>query len=187
MFDHEVYDQKEFDYEQMEQEERPFARRLAVWISNKLTGSVLDIGAGSGVYVDELRSHGVRAQGIDIADPQPRPDHVITQDLFDCDVTAPIVMCIEVAEHIEASRAPELIKKIWDITEPGGVVIWSAAQWGQGGVGHINCQHPIYWTGLAQARGFVRDYTLEDDLHAYITSGYHMGWFARNRQVWRRP
>lgn len=176
-----------FDYELMEQEERPFARRLAIWINGKLQGPVLDVGAGTGVYVDELRGMGVKSHGIDICDPQPRPEHVETMDLFDCEMTAPVVMCIEVAEHIPGDQAPDLIRKIWSMTEPGGVVIWSAAQWGQGGVGHINCQHPIYWTGLAQSRGFVRDYAMEDDLDQWITSGYHMGWFARNRQIWRRP
>lgn len=187
MFDHDVYDGDGFDYEQMEREERPFARRLAIWVEGRLPGAVLDVGAGTGVYVDELRQRGVASQGIDICDLQPRPDHVWTQDLFECEVTAPIVMCIEVAEHIPAERAPELIEKIWSMTEPGGWVIWSAAQPGQGGVGHVNCQHPIYWTGLAQSRGFVRDYAQEDNLDQWITAGYHMGWFARNRQIWRRP
>jgi len=187
MFDHDVFDSESFDYDLMEREERPFARRLAIWMAHKTPGAVLDVGAGTGVYVDELRAQGVRAQGVDIANPQPRPDHVWTQDLFECKVTAPVVLCIEVAEHIEAEQAPALIEKIWSMTEPGGYVIWSAAQPGQGGVGHVNCQHPIYWTGLAQSVGFVRDYALEDDLHEWITAGYHMGWFARNRQVWRRP
>lgn len=187
MFDHDVYDSEKFDYDLMEREERPFARRLAIWVEGRLPGSVLDVGAGTGVYVEELRQRGVRAQGIDICDPQPRPECVATQDLFECESTAPIVMCIEVAEHLPAEQAPALIQKIWSMTEPGGWVIWSAAQPGQGGVGHINCQHPIYWTGLAQSQGFVRDYQQEDDLHAWITSGYHMGWFARNRQIWHRP
>ena len=187
MFDHDVYDSESFDYDLMEREERPFARRFAIWISAKLSGPVLDVGAGTGVYVDELRNMGVKSMGVDIADPQPRPEHVLTQDLFDCEITAPVVMCIEVAEHIDAEQAQALIKKIWSCTEPGGWVVWSAAQPGQGGVGHINCQAPVYWTGLAQAQGFVRDLEQEADLHEWITAGYHMGWFASNRQVWRRP
>ena len=187
MFDHHAYDSDSFDYELMEREERPFARRLAIWIGAKLVGPVLDVGAGTGVYVDELRSMGVKSQGIDICEPQPRPEHVITLNLFECELTAPVVMCIEVAEHIAAEQAPALIDKIWSMTDPGGWVVWSAAQPGQGGVGHINCQLPEYWTGLAQACGFVRDYNQEADLHKWITGGYHMGWFAYNRQLWRRP
>lgn len=176
-----------FDYQQMDLEERPFARRLALWMDAKIRNSVTDLGAGTGVYVEELRKLGIRAQGYDICDPQPRPDLVTTASLLDVEDPAPVVLCLEVAEHIEQSLSQQVIEAVWRNTQPGGTVIWSAAQPGQGGVGHINCQPPLYWTAYAQAQGFVRDYALEDDLHEWITSGYHMGWFARNRQIWQRP
>ena len=187
MFDHDVYDGESFDYEQMEREERPFARRLAIWIEGRLQGVVLDVGAGTGVYVDELRQRGVASQGIDICDPQPRPDLVQAKSLLEVNDPARTVLCIEVAEHLPENQATAVIESVWRNTRPGGTVIWSAARPGQGGVGHINCQPPIYWTALAQAQGFQRQYSQEDDLHAWITAGYHMGWFANNRQVWQRP
>ena len=176
-----------FDYAEMEREERPFAARLALWMSYKTPGRVIDLGAGSGVYVEELRRLGTRAQGYDTADPQPRPECVEIRSLFDVEDPAPVVMCLEVAEHIDAEHERWVIDVVWRNTLPGGHVIWSAAQPGQGGVGHINCRPPDYWRAIAESRGFQSRPDLETDLHRWITSGYHMGWFAQNRQIWQRP
>ena len=181
------FDTEKFDYEKMDSEERPFAKRLALWIISKLPGKVVDLGAGTGVYVDELRRLGTHAQGYDITHPQPFPDLVQTMNMLNVNNPADIVLCLEVAEHIEKKLSTKVIESIWNNTKPGGYVIFSAAQPGQGGVGHINCQYPGYWRELAWAQGFQPAQDLETDLHAWITSGYHMGWFANNRQIWHRP
>lgn len=176
-----------FDYDQMDQEERPFARRLALWIRAQNPQRVVDLGAGSGVYVEELRRLAVPAQGYDTADPQPRPDLVQPHNLLYVQDPADCVMCLEVAEHIQPDLAPAVVAAVWNWTQPGGRVIWSAAQPGQGGVGHINCQPPQYWHDLARQQGFQRDPIQELVLDHWIQSGYHMGWFPRNRQIWVRP
>ena len=176
-----------FNYDQMDHEERPFAQRLAAWIAQRLPGRCVDLGAGTGVYVEELRRWNRIAQGYDIANPQPRPDLVTTASILDLTDPADIVVCLEVAEHIDESLAQQVIASVWRNSRPGATVIWSAAQPGQGGVGHINCQVPEYWRDLAIKQGFVPLPAIEADLHAWITAGYHMGWFARNRQVWYRP
>ena len=177
----------EFDYATMDHEERPFAARLAVWIVQQLDRRVTDLGAGSGVYVEELRRLGAEAQGYDVNPDQPRPDLVTKTTMFAVTAPAPVVLCLEVAEHILDHLAPLVVQSCWRNCEPGGHVIWSAAQPGQAGVGHINCRYPEYWANLAREQGFVLRRDLEAGLHSYITSGYHMGWFARNRQVWQRP
>jgi len=178
----------EFDYQVMDHEERPFARRLAQWTAATFRPqSARDLGAGSGVYVEELRAWGIAAQGYDIADPQPRPDLVITQSMLEVRDPADVVLCMEVAEHIPQDQSSAVVAAVWHNTRPGGWVIWSAARPGQGGVGHINCQEPQYWRDLAQAQGFQICAGLESVLHQWITRGYHMGWFARNRQIWHRP
>lgn len=175
-----------FDYQQMDREERPFARRLCLWISCQDMGRMVDLGAGTGVYVEEYQRQGNSAQGYDITDPQPRPDLVHTQSMLTVSDPAPVVLCLEVAEHIDAQHSEAVVESIWRNTLPGGMVIFSAAQPGQGGVGHINCQPPSYWRNLAQAQGFVFDADLEEDLMTWITDGYHMGWFANNGQIWIR-
>jgi 2-polyprenyl-3-methyl-5-hydroxy-6-metoxy-1,4-benzoquinol methylase len=176
-----------FDYKTMDDEERPFAARLAIYITQRLNSRVTDLGAGSGVYVEEIRKLGAEAQGYDINPNQPRPDLVKTATLFNVRDPAPVVLCLEVAEHIQEHLSPLVVKNIWENCEPGAFVIFSAAQPGQGGVGHINCRYPEFWANLAREAGFVLRKDLESELHDYITSGYHMGWFAKNRQVWQRP
>lgn len=176
-----------FDYEQMDLEERPFAARLALWIQRSSPERVIDLGAGTGVYVEELRRVGIPAQGYDITDPQPRPDLVETVSMLDVRDSAPVVMCLEVAEHIDGTHSRAVIEAVWRTTQPQGRVIWSAAQPGQGGVGHINCQAPEYWQQLAHEQGFVSHDLLHRELVEWITQGYHMGWFRQNCQVWLRP
>jgi len=180
------FDTEKFDYAAMDAEERPFAKRLALWIASKMPGKVVDLGAGTGVYVEELQRLGITAQGYDICSPQPRPDLVQTASMLNVRNPADVVVCLEVAEHIEKKLSNLVVESIWNNTKPGGYVIFSAAQPGQGGVGHINCQLPGFWRDIAWAQGFVPAQELETDLHAWITAGYHMGWFANNRQVWHR-
>lgn len=187
MFDSAAFDTETFDYDLMEQEERPFARRLMTWIANHCQPGLVDLGAGTGVYVQEAIAYGWRARGYDIADPQPRPELVATQSMLEVDDPDRTVLCLEVAEHIPEEHAQAVVESVWRNCLPGGLVVWSAAQPGQGGVGHINCQLPSYWRSRAIAQGFVVRADLEEDLHRWITSGYHMGWFANNRQVWQRP
>jgi hypothetical protein len=70
--------------------------------------------------------------------------------------------------------------------QPGGTLIWSAAQPGQGGTGHINCQPKDYWATKLQAAGLERASDLEKQMLAHIKQGYHMGWFASNAMCFRR-
>ena len=176
-----------FDYKKMDEEERPFARRLAQWIDLRWSGPVVDLGAGTGVYVEELRARGIRSQGYDVTWPQPRSDLVRRMDLTDVYDPAPVVVCLEVAEHIPTDQSEQVMISMWRNCLPGGWVVWSAAQPGQGGVGHINCQGPEYWTYHAQQVGFRRRWDTEADLDAFIIQGAYMGWFKNNRQIWQRP
>jgi SAM-dependent methyltransferase len=176
-----------FDYAAMDLEERPFARRLADYISTEYPGAVIDLGAGTGVYVEELLNVGVPAHGYDPTELQTRPDLVTTCDMQEVDSTAPVVLCLEVAEHIPEDQSGQVVESLWRCCEPGGHVIFSAAPPGQGGVGHINCQPPEYWRKLALAQGFTVSSYQEWRMDQWIRSGYHMGWFAQNRQIWCRP
>tara|TARA_R110000796_G_scaffold172364_3_gene289384 strand:- start:6137 stop:6751 length:615 start_codon:yes stop_codon:yes gene_type:complete len=176
-----------FDYELIDHEEYPFAERLAVWIKFHLGGPVMDIGAGTGCYVKACRDVGLGAQGID-TEPYPlRPECVITADLFEFKSESPVVMCIEVAEHIAEEHNEQIVEVLWNSVTPGGTVIFSAAHPGQGGVGHINCQTREYWRQLSYNHGFVSKPYLENNLVNYSVSGYHMGWFPKNCQIWHRP
>ena len=53
-----------------------------------------------------------------------------------------LVNCLEVAEHLDASRADSFVD---DLCALGDVVVFSAAIPGQGGTHHVNEQFQSYW------------------------------------------
>lgn len=174
-----------FDYDTIEAEEMPAAQRLALWWAHRHPGKTfLDIGAGTGCYTQALLEQGIQAQGIDLAEPSYRPGVVTSGDLFTVEQGADITICLEVAEHLEPEQSVPLVEKLYNLT--GSWCYFSAAQPGQGGVGHTNCNTPEYWQTLAINQGFIPDQPITNLLKAYAKSGYHMGWFVNNIQAWRK-
>jgi len=175
------------NFDHIAQEEKPWADRLAIWIDNVLQpASVLDIGCGPGIYVDSLRASGIAALGVDIDDRVLGKPWLKYQSLFDLtDEHASVVMCMEVAEHVESDRADQLVQKV--VATVDNTLIWTAAAVGQGGIGHINCQDKQYWADKITACGLVRNTEKEQDLIYYARSGAHMGWFVNNLLYFERP
>lgn len=178
------YELREINYAQIEREEGPFAKRLATWIADTLQPqTALDIGCGPGIYVSAMREHGIAATGIDIDSRVKDKPHLRCESLFDIQDSSEVVICLEVAEHIDEKYANSVAASIAQSVKKDGVLIWSAAQPGQGGTGHINCQSKDYWLERLSSYGLKRNKILEGQLIDYILSGYHMGWFPRNAMV----
>lgn len=181
------YELKDISFNQIEHEEGPFAKRLADWIVSSLTpNTVLDVGCGPGTYVRALRELGVEAIGIDTDKRVLEQEYLLQQSLFDTNLTAEVVLCLEVAEHIDSSEADAIATSIAATMEPNGILIWSAAHPGQGGVGHINCQPKSYWQAKLEEAGLKRDEDTELQLVTHIKNGYHMGWFCQNAMVFNK-
>ena len=182
------YEVDQISYHQIECEEGPFAKRLANWISTESTAlTVLDIGCGPGTYVRALREVGVDAIGIDTDERVSEQEYLSQQSLFDTKLQAQLVLCLEVAEHIDSSLSDDIAASVAGAVEPGGMLIWSAAHLGQGGTGHINCQPKSYWHSKLKEAGLERDEETESKLLNYVKAGYHMGWFYLNGMVFRKP
>ena len=182
------YETKEISYHQIECEEGPFAKRLANWISAESTSlTVLDIGCGPGTYVRAFREVGVDAIGIDTDERVSGQEYLSQQSLFNTKLQAQLVLCLEVAEHIDSSLSDDIAASVAGAVEPGGMLIWSAAHPGQGGTGHINCQPKSYWHSKLKEAGLERDEETESKLLNYVKAGYHMGWFYLNGMVFRKP
>jgi SAM-dependent methyltransferase len=130
--------------------------------------TVLDVGCGPGTYVRALREMGVDAMGIDTDKRVVGQEHLLQQSLFDTKLQAELVLCLEVAEHIDEDKADDVVKSIVGTVEPGGMLIWSAAHPGQGGTGHINCQPKAYWDSRFKEAGLERDENMEARLLDYI-------------------
>jgi hypothetical protein len=63
-----------------------------------------------------------------------------------------LVQCLEVAEHVSKGAAGTLMDSL---VAHGQVILFSAAEPGQGGENHVNEQPLEYWRDKFAARGFV--------------------------------
>ncbi|MDE2516995.1 MAG: class I SAM-dependent methyltransferase, partial [Rhodospirillales bacterium] len=147
----------------------PASRYTAVVVGNILSGwvrfeSVLDLGCGNGAWLRGLADGGRRSvlgiepEAQDPADLQIDAEHILQADLsrpLDLHRRFDLVLCLEVAEHIDASAADTVVETC---VRHGDLVLFSAAIPGQGGVHHVNEQPPEYWAEKFAAHGYaVRD------------------------------
>jgi SAM-dependent methyltransferase len=175
------------NYTHLQYEELPFAKRLTQWITENLNPQkVLDIGCGPGTYVNCFQELGVNATGYDLDTRVEGHPNLICQSLFDIEETGDVVLCMEVAEHIDSSNNRKIVEAMTNSLEPGGILIWTAAKPGQGGVGHINCQTKDYWSELFVWQPLIRCLDIEEQLVDAMEAGYHMGWFVQNLLVYKR-
>jgi glycosyltransferase involved in cell wall biosynthesis/SAM-dependent methyltransferase len=177
----------EINYTYLHNEELPFAKRLTRWIKDNLNPQqVLDLGCGPGTYVECFRDQGVKAVGYDTDIRIQDKDYLVCKSLFDVEETGDLVLCMEVAEHIDGSNNQKIVEAMTNSLEPGGVLIWTAAKPGQGGVGHINCQTKKYWVEQFKSQPLERCFDIEEKLINDMEAGYHMGWFVQNLLVYER-
>lgn len=184
---YELKEPKEINYTLLNNEEQPFAVRLTKWISDELKPSfVLDLGCGPGTYVDCFLKKNISCIGYDTDKRVEGKENLKCQSLFDVNETADVVLCMEVAEHIDSSKNKQIVESVVNALSPGGTLIWTAAKPGQGGVGHINCQTKEYWISLFENQDVTRDFKIEEKLIKDMKDGYHMGWFIQNLLVYKK-
>ena len=183
----------------------------------ELAGSgarVLDVGAGKGRYVDYLRkNHSLHAVGVDgIANIEALTNglvrhHDLTRPFEPCAVY-PLVMCLEVGEHIPWKHQHTFLSNLNCSVHPTqGTLVLSWAPPGQFGSGHINNRDQMAlfsWLSLnhscAGSRelsttecdepqhsrrpgfGFLYDWAATAALRARS-----FGFFRSNLMVFRRP
>ena len=154
------YDTGFFDY--IERGARRSAARIVPLLRSALQpASVLDVGCGRGVWLAEWQRNGVGdALGIDGAYVDRTrlavaPEHFRATDIaagFSLGRRFDLVQSLEVAEHITAGCADDLVDSI---CRHGDVVVFSAAVPGQGGEMHVNEQPLEYWRRKFAQRGFA--------------------------------
>ena len=177
----------QIDYTYLHNEELPFARRLTKWVKDNLNPQkVLDLGCGPGTYVNCFQELGVTAVGYDTDLRIEGNANLICKSLFDVEETADVVLCMEVAEHIDSSNNLQIVEAMSNALSPKGVLIWTAAKPGQGGVGHINCQTKEYWADLFKTQPLKRCNGVELILIEEMKKDYHMGWFVQNLLVYMK-
>jgi glycosyltransferase involved in cell wall biosynthesis/SAM-dependent methyltransferase len=123
--------------------------------------TVLDLGCGTGTWLRVLQSGGRRQVfGVDIevvdpADLEVDPDLILTADVgrkLDLHQRYDLVVCLEVAEHIDAQFADTVVD---NCVRHADLVLFSAALPGQQGFNHVNEQPPRYWAERFQRHGYI--------------------------------
>jgi SAM-dependent methyltransferase len=142
-------------------ENRDSAQHVVPLVSSLIhPSSVVDVGCGSGAWLDIFRNHGAgRILGLD--GRHVDPDWLcIPKGCFRAvDLTQPfqlseffdLAVCLEVAEHLPKQSAGGLIGSLVRLAP---VVLFSAAVPLQGGTHHVNEQWPAYWQDHFEQHGY---------------------------------
>lgn len=150
-------------YEEMKDTSLASARAVVPLVAQFTNNpqSIVDIGCGTGNWLKAFQEHGVpMITGIDgswVREEQlviPK-DRFIPQNIeehLSFSGKADLAMSLEVAEHVPANQAANLVRVLTSIAP---VVFFSAAIPMQGGARHINEQWPEYWAKLFAAEGYV--------------------------------
>lgn len=137
------------------------ATALPVALDGLAVSSLLDVGSGTGTWLAAARELGIKdLAGIDGIIPDEDQLHVKIDILakhdfrqhWDLNRKYDIVLCLEVAEHLEPQHGALLVECIVQHTD---VVLFSAAAPFQDGDHHTNCQWPYYWQAVFNQHGFI--------------------------------
>jgi hypothetical protein len=153
-------------------------------------GAYLDVGAGSGAYAAAARRRGVRARALErsragraMAALQRVPSAAF--DLRDAAAPprAELAYCFEVAEHLPPELGDRLVRFL---AGAAPLVVFTAAQPGQGGYGHVNEQPPDHWAQRFGAAGMEPWPEAAERLTAaFADAGVRAPWFFANLMVFR--
>lgn len=121
--------------------------------------SVLDIGCGIGTYLHRFKSWGAETvkgvesndMGDDFLVPEALHIHNLENPL-NLGLTFDLVLCVEVIEHVHPQYENIVIDSI--ARHAQNIIVFSAAQPGQPGIGHINLKPVSYWIDLWQKKGW---------------------------------
>jgi len=157
--------------------------------------SILDFGAGAGGYVRALRSKGFYADGLEHSWAGRAISRCSGLKTFPwtcgdrrCFGQLPklrydMSISIEVAEHLGPDLAQSLVEQIGSSSD---IVIFSAAQPGQGGQGHLNERPKEYWEELFLMKGFSLLRPLTDSfINSMKASGFR-GCALANLMIFRK-
>lgn len=148
--------------------------------------SLLDVGCGNGLYPWLAQTLGVSTVlGLDGIAPSATvlPDdsyqQIDLQEPFDIRRSFDLVICLEVLEHLLPEVTGALLDQI--CTHARGLIVFSMAEPGQPGNGHINCLPMAQLLEFWSDRGWQPDLIETLALRALSS----MSWFRRNLLVLR--
>jgi hypothetical protein len=155
-----IYSDTFFDY--IDRGARRSARHVLNLLGPLLTpASVIDLGSGRGVWLDEWRKTGVD-DVLAVDGDYVNRDHLAVprENFMAADLMAPVhtdrrfdlAQSLEVGEHLATSASETLVDSL---TRASDRILFSAAVTGQGGEFHVNEQPLSFWQELFAARGYI--------------------------------
>jgi len=133
---------------------------LSILFPNQKPQSLLDVGCGNGTWLKTALEFGIPevfgVDGVEVSSEELHIDRdfIKIQDLtkpWDLNKKFDVILCLEVAEHLDSTHANSLISSI---VKHGATIYFSAACPGQPGQHHVNCQWPEYWQSLFNKNGY---------------------------------
>jgi SAM-dependent methyltransferase/glycosyltransferase involved in cell wall biosynthesis len=166
--------------------DEPFIRAAIDLLDPK---SILDLGCGVGLYPLLYRHYGVEdVLGVDGLEPGATAldaSMYVKADLqlpFDSGRKFDLVVCLEVVEHLHPETTDVILDSISRHAANPGTIMFSMAEPGQPGNGHINCRTISEVLDLWANRGWFPDVAQTLGLRAIAS----MSWFRRNTLILRR-
>lgn len=124
--------------------------------------SVIDIGCGNGTWLKVFAEYssvkeitGVDGEDLKQAELLIDKNDVVQVDLnksFQLNKKADLLLCLEVAEHLEPLSAHDFIQSLCSHSD---IIVFSAAIPNQGGFKHINERDPEYWRKKFAENGYI--------------------------------
>ena len=151
--------------------------------------TLADVGCGEGHLVRVAAQLGIQSFGIDNNLPVGLSFGNGVLERFDLARFQTFkkyetVLCWEVAEHLPFDATNNFCDLLAGMTER--ILIFSAAQVGQGGAGHLNEQPLIYWREKLESRGLVYQSLQSSFLSDMWRNIAPVAWwYSKNCQVFR--
>ena len=152
---------------------------------------ILDVGCGSGQWLDEYRKHNVKTTGIEgssnawEAMSEETKEVVVEWDLRDTmyeeDWSIDFAQSFEVAEHIEEEYADVFLYNL--IKDDPDVVLLTAAPPDQYGIKHVNCQEREYWMSKMKNMGYLFNQDLLNKIKSWDRPEDCPDWWPQNLMV----
>lgn len=156
--------------------------------------SHFDLGAGNGLLVEPMRVRGWLSRGVEAnvnakaetpESVRPHIDFGVSLEYWeDWGGRADLVSCIEVGEHVPTESADLLVESCCALSKRW--IYFSAAQPGQGGVGHVNEQPREWWKAKFLARGWTLDADATQALVDKLSGLTRCWWLARNAMLFKK-
>lgn len=188
------------DFFRWHEQMRPSYDAMAGWLFRRFQAakSIIDFGCGCGYLLAEIRRLGqgrIKVLGIDgskeaikaagqyLAEDELR--HINLAEPFEPLGKFDIVICTEVAEHLEERFADRLVNTLVEHSRTR--IVFTAATQGQTGQFHINCQPHWYWVEKFRRFGYLRQQQEESEAQiALMGDMLPCGWLLKNLMMLRR-